>query len=236
MSISTSSTIASLQPSNTAEIKLHRDPGFGGRWRGVKKQRPKHAVIAAVLLLVVGAIIWWVVRHRRQLAQDGDAWLAEATDDARDWRSDSQLVKLEGHGVAPDGTTPLLEDFQLTWRYEFMSPSFAEAPTRKGVPGAPAARQSPRCFGYSVSISKTGRSRLNADGGPTSCTTSASIATPLRCSIRKVWQRAKAAGAPDPAYAEIELKTSNGARTWHFEIVDHGKSTPMFTVDFPDDC
>jgi hypothetical protein len=190
----------------------------------------------AALVVVAGAIVLWVVRYDRRMSQDGDAWLAEATDEARDWRADAQILRLEGHAVAPDGTTPLLEDFQLTWRYEFVSPGLGEERRADVVPGAPPPSRRPRCFGFSVSLSKIGRSRLDARGGATSCTSHESIAAPVRCSIRQVWQRARARGAPSPAYAEIRLTTSHGTRAWHFEIVDRVRSAAMFAIDLADDC
>jgi hypothetical protein len=200
------------------------------------KERLKLALTIGVGLLIAGGMVWWWVRYERRKSQDGDAWLAEATADARNWKSDAQLVTLKGHGVAPDGHTPGLEDFQVTWEYEFTSQSLDPSHPSNVVPGAPAPRARERCYRYSVSISKIGRGTLDAHGAAIVCTTAETPTTPVRCSIRTVWDRAKARGAPVPAYAEIMLTTRQGARSWHFEIIDHAHGKTLFEIDLADDC
>ena len=88
-----------------------------------KRRIDSSVVLLAVVVVIAGALVYWVVRRKGQMDQDGDAWLAQATSDARGWRSDALLMELEGHGVTSDGRTPLLEDDHLAWRYELVSPN-----------------------------------------------------------------------------------------------------------------
>jgi hypothetical protein len=197
-------------------------------------------VLLSIAIVGAGALVYWVIQRKAQMNQDGDAWLAQAAADAREWRSDALVVELEGHGVTSDGHTPLLEDDHLAWSYELASPSLRADPPATRIPGAPAPRPPDRCFLYSVSMSKTAKNSLYAGGQPSaSCKSDATTLPPpsIGCSIRQVWSRAKEKGAPDPAYAELRLTTKDGVRTWHFEIPDHGRSKrPLFALDLPDDC
>jgi hypothetical protein len=192
----------------------------------------------AVAAAIVTTVTWCVVRYNRRANQNGDAWLADATADARGWASDAELIELEGHGVAADGSTPMLESFQVTWRYVFRSPSRLGGSSKlpATIPGAPAPERAPGCYGFTVSLSQTSRGRLSAAGSPMACPAGAGLGGPTRCSIVQVWQRAIARNAPNPAYAAMQLRSSNGAREWHFEVTDRSTNTTMFAANFPDDC
>jgi hypothetical protein len=64
------------------------------------------------------------------------------------------------------------------------------------------------------------------------------LATPVRCSLQQVWQRARQRGAPDPALANIVLFPVNGQWSWHFTVFDRAKErqVTLFDAELPDDC
>lgn len=63
---------------------------------------------------------------------------------------------------------------------------------------------------------------------------------PLFCSIKAIWDRAIAAGAPHPALATIKLDTrEDKTRQWTFTIVDNVENGPrktLFAGRYADDC
>jgi hypothetical protein len=193
----------------------------------------KRLRVVALVAVLIGVIVWWRVRDHRRRHLDGDTWLAEATEEARDWRSDAQLVRFEASAVGPDA-----KSLHVKWLFEFGSPSLGTTSAPSVVPGAPAPPPSERCFIYSVSLRSgvRGPQSVSTSGDTSSNCAPIVPTTPVHCSIKQVWARARAAGAPVPAYADIELTTKNGVRTWRFEIVDRAKGTTLFKLDVPDDC
>lgn len=63
---------------------------------------------------------------------------------------------------------------------------------------------------------------------------------PLFCTIKAIWARAIAAGAPNPGLATIKLETQQDkTRRWSFTIVDNVQNGPkktLFSAEYPDDC
>lgn len=195
--------------------------------------RERWWMIVLVGILVVGIILWRIWQHHLE-SRDGDEWLARGTEEARDWRSDAQLVRFDGDTISPDATMPTPR-----WVFVFASASMIAAPRPASVPGARPPRRPDACFVYSVVMQSGARGgdAVYAHGEPTNCPSNQEpIAKPLRCSIKQVWARAKAAGAPTPAYAKILLESKHGVRTWHFEIPDYESSKPVFRTDLDDDC
>jgi hypothetical protein len=54
--------------------------------------------------------------------------------------------------------------------------------------------------------------------------------SPPRCSVARLWQRAKQLGAPDPGYAKITASIVDGSWQWQFRIAGHAE------LVITDDC
>ena len=191
---------------------------------------------SGVIVLGIGGWLWW---SSHEFGLSGEHWMTKASDDARAWADDAELVMIEGKYVRPDGVVELGDTISGRWHFLFRSPSQAsarsEAEPQSVVPGAPVpARTSPYdCFSFSVSRGSGRSHNLVLDsGGPVTCRSGLgpAMAKPPQCTVEQVWARAKQQGAPDPGYAAITARVEDGAWRWSFQIEGHVE------LELADDC
>jgi hypothetical protein len=216
-------------------------------------------VIQTSVAVSRGAVIWALVgvaaiggsvavlKYQDRRARepfDADRYLASGMADAVREANNVQLRSIEITFVSPDGKvhTEHAGHLRMSWVGD------GDAPTEAAIPGAPH-RGSKACTDISLRVMLSSDSdgivleddiRTNRNTG---CYGTA-LAGPLRCTVAKLWQRAIAKGAPNPA--TIRLDTAAAAppelparRIWTFEIVDNvtdGPSKKLFAATFDDDC
>jgi hypothetical protein len=203
------------------------------------------AVLITAGLFAVGLGVNLILDHS---GRNGDRWLAAATEDARAWASDAELVALRGTYVRQDGWSDVPAGGR--WSFNFRSPAREQAASTSG---GPKGIVHPACaYAYEVSPSTTRRGQASyreggrEDSPKAGC--GSSLPSPPRCSIAEVWRRAMSGGAPAAALADISLTTTGTSRAWLFETFDRSPrdpvaehfhipaSAPRFSLKFADDC
>jgi hypothetical protein len=142
-------------------------------------------------------------------AFDADAYYRTALKAARNFMPDAALVYFYVDKVRPTGLTDLT--LGGTAFYSFRSKAHSDDP--------PA-----RCMVHVVVTPTTVQASEGADddcdrpllGAP-------------KCSIKDIWQRAIADGAPDKGIARLSYIWLQGAKTWTYDSKD-------FDKNYPDDC
>ncbi len=199
------------------------------------------AALAAGVLVVAVPVVVLVQRHRAARDQVAAGWdvqqyLAEAVADATSQWSDAELMKITADYVDSTGRAQLdVDGARLS--YWFRSPSRAQPPDPPSRIGLPAPTRTKPCQ-LRERIHYKGDTSLSSDTQTDSSPgCGASVPGPLRCTVREIWQRAIAKGAPASALASIWLRTEGDPpkRTWHFEINDATHAHDV-RVRFDDDC
>lgn len=218
----------------------------------------REVVIAvAVTLLVVGIGLGWGLYNDSQLKPFlADEWLKKSYETARAEHADAKAIEVTAEAVTPDGRLHMEQQGRLVVRFRY-PPTAADV---KATPPAP------------IPGSRTGSGLgiLGAPMGAGGCTGGlvrthtwkgvkgshfehvwqaenqkclVELDSLPKCSFQQVWQKAKAKGAPDPAYADIDLVQEVGGggseKRWRFEITNHpdlGPPQTVFHAEFPDDC
>ncbi|MFT3840603.1 MAG: hypothetical protein QM723_26680 [Myxococcaceae bacterium] len=215
----------------------------------------REVVIAvAVTLLVVGVGLGWGLYNDAQLKPFlADEWVKKSYETAREQHPDAKAIEITAEAITPDGRVHMEQQGRLVVRFR-RAPTAADAkPAPAQIPGArtplgmlggPIAAGG--CTGGLVRThswsgvkgrhfehvwqEENQKCITELDGLP-------------KCSFEQVWQKAKAKGAPDPAFADIDLVQEVGGggseKRWRFEITNHpdlGPPQTVFHAEFPDDC
>ena len=178
-------------------------------------------VFMGLVIAAVGIGIWWSVRSSASAREPfaADAYLARAFTDAAARDAEAQLQRLEITRVDPEGHTEHDGDLRAV----FVTPNVrtdGEAPVMLGAPHRAGGQG--HTLAVHVHLYVDEGASLEYDLDTSTCSSDCGPSAPgrLGCSVTEVWQRAKSRGAPSPALADLELRTANGTRTWHFRIVD----------------
>jgi hypothetical protein len=242
-----------------AELAKHKPPEPRSQSKPAESSvtpRPpgRGAAIAAgmvlVLIVIVGIAMMRRGRQDHTAPSAGRAPAAQATPFMPDQISDllnemrtraneqlpgARLVQVRSAGITPDGT---LHDtygkLDAVFQHEVL---IVEPEVDPNVPIGAAPRVEPSVLDRykCVYISRTTRgweddSPLNSLGMCALGDLWANSDLQPRCSMRSIWQRAIADGAPRDAIAEISFTTSN---VWNFRINDQRMS---FAQNYVDDC
>ncbi len=208
----------------------------------------KRAVIAIVafLVLFVGAAIGWGLYDDTRLRPFvADEWLEKSFQTAQAARAGAKPIEITAEAVTPDGKVHLEQRGYLIVR--FRDPPAADAtPAPSAIPGARFGTAAPgACPGGVVRTHARSATQRHFEHAwaPEDQKCLPYLDGPPKCTFEQIWQKAKAKGAPDPGYADIDLAQEVGGggseKRWRFEIVDRPADAPMTTVfhaEFPDDC
>ena len=171
---------------------------------------------------------------------DADKHLASGMKEAAG--KGAELASIEATYVTPDARvhTEYGGKLRVSW-----VASGQGADEKATMPGAPRKGGGTRCTDYWLDV----HVEHDPDGvyfeddmnvvGDRDCYTKTAPG-PLFCSIKAIWDRAIAAGAPNPALATITLETSSErTRTWKLTIIDNVENGPrktLFAGEYPDNC
>jgi hypothetical protein len=150
-----------------------------------------------------------------------DVWkfFDEATRLATQEQADARFVRLDAHGIAPDGRIDLTGGTSTHVLYRFRSPSLSRPPA-----GHPENRKySAKCIIY-VYVDETG-----ARTYPASWTCDMPFLPKPRCSPAQVWSKSKAPGGNLVANIGYWADDSGRAR-WYLDVTDR------FSGFVPDSC
>jgi serine/threonine-protein kinase len=162
--------------------------------------------------------------NRKPSSWDVTGYLPQALARARAQFPDAVLSRIDADGVYPSGKADLTLDDGYSVLYRFRSGSRAKRPATlpQGV------KHKPTCLFY-VLVNHDSISSYPLEGW--TCDNQPAIRMP-RCSVKEVWRRAAAAGAP----------TDNAVGTLSYRLNSEGKPQWWFSIggehqhDFVDDC
>jgi len=191
---------------------------------------------------VVAAILLGIRCHEKNVREpfDADGYLVSGMKEALD--HGAELASLEASYVTPDARVHT--EYGGTLRISWVAVD-RDANETAVMPGAPRKGGGAKCSDYwmNVHVDEGGDVASLDDDMSVNHNMSCWRRTapgPLFCTIKAIWDRAIAAGAPNPALATIKLETrEDKTRRWTLTIVDNVENGPrktLFSGEYPDDC
>ena len=148
---------------------------------------------------------------------------------AHAWQLDAELVLIHADATDAQGVSHLeTPNARLRFEYRTQVDLAKTAAERVGV----SAGRPPNCL-FAVYIHDQ---RTQVSTGMRTGDCAGPRLGPVRCTIARIWQRARDRGAPASARANIELGLSGEVRHWRFVIIDPANQQPVLDAQFADDC
>jgi hypothetical protein len=201
-------------------------------------------IIAAVTIAIFAAAMVAVGIYNNSQRQpfDADEYLAKSVVTAMTAHPNAKPIEVTAEAITSDGKVHLEQKGSLAVRFLDATSAMPGTP---GIPGARvgAPMQPGGCPGGEVRTRLFRRNTFEHfwHDEPQRCLPL--LDGPPKCSFKQIWAKAKAKGAPDPAFADINLTEEVGSggqeKRWRFEISNHLDlipSAPLFHAEFPDDC
>jgi hypothetical protein len=177
--------------------------------------------IAGVLVFAGGAVLYGYLSDRAAAEPfDASVYMDRAWAGARAITQDAQIASLRASMVDELGRVHPAEGGHFTVYFRSPSKGPTGQPTVLGAPPAAGSMQCPRIrfeAGFRPGVRMRQFYEETAWFDQFGCETSLPGVT--QSTLRAIWERAVADGAPRPAYAEIDLDTDK-TRHWTFRIVD----------------
>lgn len=188
--------------------------------------------VAVVMVLAMLAVLAVVGCAKRVPSATGwavtDYW-SQAEAAAHAWHDDAELVLIHADATDAKGVSHLeTPNARLRFEYRSQVDLAKTAAERVGV----SAGRPPNCL-FAVYIHDR---RTQVSTGMRTGDCAGPRLGPVRCTIARIWQRARDRGAPASARANIELELSGEVRRWRFVILDPASQQPVVDTQFDDDC
>jgi len=197
-------------------------------------------------LIFAGIAAFGLYNDAQKKPFDASEWLPKAIELAKKAEPTAGMIEATATRITPDGQVQVGE-YQAALTVRFRStPSAADVSPSPPMLGSSYVQAEGGCTGGVVRVGVEGNSRgssFHHEWTPKNQKCLPIITGLPRCTFKQIWQKAIAKGAPERAYADIDLALESGSGTselrWRFEIVDRPMAAPehvVFHAEFADDC